>query len=129
MNLDRLVVARGAAAGLLLAAPATLANGVLAAQEDRSAALSLLTLVLVVLGFAVAGFSAGHERPATARPHGLAAALVALIPVEILAVLGRLDRGAGISVLSIVLTGFFAAGAGSTGALLGAKRVTGRSTT
>ena len=127
MNLDRLVVARGAAAGLLLAAPATFANGVLAAQEDRSAALSLLTLVLVVVGFGVAGFSAGHERPTTARAHGLAAALVALIPVEILAVLGRLDRGAGISLVSIVLTGFFAAGGGSTGALLGAKRATGRS--
>lgn len=129
VTMDRLVVARGAAAGLLLAAPATLANGILAGQDDRSAALSLLTLVLVVVGFGVAGFSAGHERPDLARPHGLAAAMLTLIPVEILAVLGRLDRGAGISLVLIVVTGFFAAGAGSAGSLIGAKRATGRSAT
>lgn len=127
MRLDRLVVARGAAVGLLLAVPATVANGILAGQKDRSAALSLLTLVVVVAGFFVAGFSAGRERPHDGRRHGTAAAVVALVPVEVVAVLGRLDRGAGLSLFSIVITAFVAVGAGSTGGTLGAARQTRRS--
>lgn len=127
MNLDRLVVARGAAAGLLLAVPATVANGILADQDDRSAALSLVTLLVTVAGFLLAGFSAGHERPDDSRRHGLAAALIALVPVEVVAVLGRLDRGVGLSLPAIVLTAFVAAGAGATGANLGATRKTRRS--
>lgn len=121
-RLDRLVVLRGAAAGLLLAVPAAVANGILAAQDDRSASLSILTLVVLVAGFAVAGFSAGHERPDDAVRHGVAAALVAVVPVQILAVLNRLDRGTGVSIASIVVTAFLAAGAGVTGATLAVRR-------
>lgn len=127
MSLDRLVVARGAAAGLLLAVPATIANGILADQDDRSAAWSLVTLVVLVAGFFVAGFSAGHERPDDARRHGLVAALVAFVPVQALAVVNRLDRGAGLSAFSVVLTAFLAAGAGSTGGNLGGRRSAARS--
>ncbi len=127
MNLDRLVVARGAAAGLLLVIPATVANGVLARQDDRSAGLSLLTILVVAIGFLVAGFSAGHERPDDARRHALASAVVALVPAEVVAVLGRLDRGAAISLFAIVITAFLAVGAGFTGGRLGAARKTRRS--
>jgi len=126
VNLDRLVVLRGAAAGSILAVPAALANGILAAQDDRSAALSILTLVVLVAGFAVAGFSAGHERPDDALRHGVAAALVAFVLVQALAVLNRLDRGTGVSLASIVVTAFLAAGAGATGANLAVRRQASR---
>lgn len=128
MTLDRLVVARGAAAASFLAVPATIANGILAAQDEPSGAWSLLTLVVLAVGFFVGGFSAGTERPDDGRRHGLAAALVALVPVEALAILNRLDRGAGVSAFSIVITAFLAAGAGSTGGNVGARRQANRTT-
>ncbi len=127
MSLDRLVVARGAAAGLLLAVPATIANGILADQEDRSAGWSLVTLVVLVAGFAVAGVSAGHERPDDGRRHGVAAALVAFVPVQALAIVNRLDRDAGFSAFSFLLTALLAAGAGAVGGALGARRAARRS--
>ena len=127
MTLDRLVVARGAAAGLLLAVPATIANGILADQADPSFPLSVLTLLGVAAGFALAGFSAGHERPDDARRHGLAAVLWALLIVELLAILGRLDRGDPVSIVAIALTALIAIGAGTIGSNAGANRKTGRS--
>lgn len=127
MNLDRLVVLRGAAAGLLLALPATVFNGILAEQENRSAPFSLLTVLLVLAGFGLAGFSAGHERPDDGRRHGLAAAVVTLVPVELFAITSRLGRGDGISLFTILLTAAFAVAAGSRGGTMGAHRKAGRS--
>lgn len=125
MNLDRLTVARSAAAGVLLAVPAALANVVLSSQDDRSALLSFLTLVVLVLGFLLAGFAAGLVARHDIARHGAAAALVVFVLVEIIAVLGRLDRGDGISLFSILFTGFLAAAAGAGGANLGSRRPAG----
>ena len=54
--------------------------------------------------------------------HGTAAALIVFVLVQVIAVLGRLDRGDGISIVSIVFTGFLAAAAGAGGGTLGARR-------
>ncbi|MGI8754569.1 MAG: hypothetical protein ACR2MB_01665 [Acidimicrobiales bacterium] len=116
------VVIRGAAAGLMIAMIAAVANVILAAQDPRPVALGALTLVGLLLGFALAGFVAGYEAPGEVARHGTFAALVVFVPVEVIAILGRLDRGDPVSVFSIVLIAFLAAGAGAGAAPLGAAR-------
>jgi hypothetical protein len=122
MTLDRMVVARGAAGGLILAAPAALANGILADQETRSQILVNLSFVLVLVGFALAGFVAGLDAPDQVVGHGIAAAVVAFVPVEVISILGRLDRGASISVPAIVIVAGFAVLGGRAGARVAASR-------
>lgn len=127
MNLSPLVVARGAATALLLAVPATLANAVLAAQDERSSALLALTFVVLLAGFFCGGWLAGDEADHDGARHGAAAALAAYVPVQVIAVLGRLDRDAGVAPATIVVYGFLAAIAGTLGARLGTNRRTRRS--
>lgn len=109
---------------MFLAVPAALANVVLSAQDadDRSALLSFLTLLVLLLGFVLAGFAAGRLATFERARHGTAAALIVFVLVQVIAVLGRLDRGDGISIFSIVFTGFLAAAAGAAGGTLGARR-------
>lgn len=117
-----LVIARGAAVGLLLAVPAALANSVLADQTPKpKAALNISTLVVFV-GFAIAGWLAGREAPGQRAKHGALAALATFVPVEVIAVLGRLDREAGISVVAIVFVGLLAACLGTMGASVGGRK-------
>ena len=122
MTLDRLVVVRGAAGGLILAMPAALANVVLADQDERSQGLLALTAGVVVLGFVLAGLVAGIDAPHDGERHGQAAAALTFVLVEAVLLLGRLDRGAGISVPAIVIIALFALIGGTLGARLGAAR-------
>lgn len=117
-----LVVARGAAVGLLLAVPAAYANKLFGAQEPKSGLAVNLSALVVVLGFGLAGAFAGNEARHREARHGFAAALVAFVPVEVIAILGRLDRGDGVSLPSIVILGFLAALAGNTGGAFAARR-------
>lgn len=121
-SIDAKVVVRGAAGGLLVAMVAAVANVVLSAQDPKPALLLALTLVGLVAGFVLAGFVAGHDAPGEVARHGAWAGLVAFVPVELVGILGRLDRGVPISVFSIVLVAFLAAAAGTFGASLGARR-------
>lgn len=119
MRLRPLVVARGAATALLLAVPAALGNVILAAQEEPSAGLGGLTFVVLMAGFFGGGWLAASEAPHDGVRHGAVAALIAYVPVQVIAVLGRLDRDAGIAPASIVVYGFLAAIAGTLGGLVG----------
>ncbi len=122
MTLDRTVVVRGAAGGLILAMPAALANVVLADQEPKSQVLVNLSFVTVLVGFALAGFVAGLDATDQAVGHGIAAALVAFVPIEAVSILGRLDRGDPLSVPAIVIVAGFAVLGGRAGARVGAAR-------
>lgn len=122
-----MVVVRGAAAGALLAVTAALANVVLADQVPKPRALLNLTLLFLLLGFIVSGISAGLEATHQATRHGAAAALSVFVPVEIIGVLGRLDRGEGVSLFAMLFIGLLASSAGTLGALLGARRKARRS--
>jgi putative membrane protein (TIGR04086 family) len=122
-----LVVARGAATALLLAVPATLGNVVLAAQDDPSGGLSGLTFVVLMAGFFCGGWLAAGEAPHEGVRHGTVAALAAYVPVQVMAVLGRLDRDAGVAPVSIVVYGFLAAVAGTLGGRLGTAQRARRS--
>jgi putative membrane protein (TIGR04086 family) len=121
-RLDRLVVARGAASALVVAAPAALANVVLAAQDPKPRGALNATLLVILLGFLVGGFVAGAEARREPARHGAAAGALAFVWVQAIGVLGRLDRGEGINLAQIVIIGLLAACAGTAGAQLGARR-------
>ena len=125
----RIVVARGAASGLLLGAPAALINAFVSKQDSPSQGLLIGTYLVVLVSFVLAGFVAGLEAPDDANSSrlGITAALVTFAAVELIVVLGRLDRSAGIKPLGIALVGLFAVLGGNTGARLGAQRQAGRS--
>jgi putative membrane protein (TIGR04086 family) len=120
--LSGLVVLRGAAVGLLIAMPAAFANSVLADQTPKPRAAINLSSLAVFVGFALAGWLAGREAPSQQAKHGALAALAAFVPVEVIAVLGRLDRDAGISLFAIVFVGLLAACLGTMGAAAGGRK-------
>ena len=128
MTLDRLVVARGAAGGLILAVPAAMANVVFADQEPKSQILVNLSFVAVLVGFVLAGFVAGLDAPDQVVGHGIAAAAAAFVPIEVISILGRQDRGDPISVPAIVIVAGFAVLGGRSGARAAAARRARRET-
>jgi putative membrane protein (TIGR04086 family) len=121
-RLDQLVVARGAASALVVAAPAALANVLLASQDPKPKGALNLTLLVMLVGFVVGGFVAGLEARRDAARHGAAAGFAAFVLVQVVGVLGRLDRGDPINLAQIVIVGLLAACAGTVGAQLGARR-------
>ena len=118
---DRLVILRAVALGNLLAIPGALANSAWSGEEGKDGLVGI-SFVLVVLGFVVAGISAGAAARTEPARHGALAGLVAFVPVELIAILGRLDREAPIRPVGIVLLALFAACAGTAGAQIGARR-------
>ncbi|HRW37696.1 MAG: TIGR04086 family membrane protein [Acidimicrobiales bacterium] len=124
---DRLAILRGAAYGNLLALPGALANSALSGRDDVSDGLVALTFLVVVLGFLVAGIAAGANAPSEPARHGAIAGLVAFVPVELIAIAGRLDRGDPVRPVGIVLLALLAACVGTAGAQIGARRRASRS--
>lgn len=118
----RLIIVRAAAYGLLLGAPAALANVFLADQEPEPEALLNLTLLVLLVAFAIAGFAAGHGVDHDAAQAGALAAVVCFVPVQVIGILGRLDRGDSLAPVQIVFLAVLAAVAGTIGAMLGAGR-------
>lgn len=118
----KVVVARGAATCLLVAMPAALINVSLSDQHPKPQAGINASFVVVLVAFVLGGLVAGLEAPSAAAKHGALAAVAAFVPIELVAILGRLDRGAPIRIGSIIVVGLLAACAGTVGAQLGAKR-------
>ncbi len=121
-RLSGLVIARGAATGLILAMPAAFANAVFADQTPKPQGAIALTFLVVFAGFGLAGWLAGREAPGQLAKHGALAALAAFVPVQVVAVLGRLDRGAAVSIFGIVFIGLLAACLGTMGASFGGRK-------
>jgi hypothetical protein len=121
-RISGLVIVRGAAIGLLVAVPGAFAQSVLADQSPKPIAALNVAALAVALGFALAGRLAGREAPGQQAKHGALAALAVFVPVEVIAVLGRLDREAGVSVFAIVFVGLLAACLGTMGAVFGGRK-------
>lgn len=117
-----LVVARGAAHGLLVGVPAALINVFLADQDPQPKAALNATLMGLLVGFWVAGFVAGREAPSSPARHGALAGLVVFALVEVIGILGRLDRGRPISPGAIAVLGLVAVALAVNGAGVGARR-------
>ncbi len=123
-SIDRLVVGRGAAFGLLLGAPAAVANVLLADQDPKPKAALNATLLALLVAFWVSGFVAGREATDRRAVHGALAGAAAFTLVEVIGVLGRLDRGADVSTTQIVVLAVVAVAVATGGAGLGARRPT-----
>jgi len=121
-SVDRVVIGRGAAFGLLLGAPAAVVNGLLASQEPKPKGALNATFLALVVSFWLAGFMAGREAPSRPVVHGLAAGLATFALVEVIGVLGRLDRGTPVSAGSIVVVAVLALACSAAGAGGGARR-------
>lgn len=119
--MDALTVARGAAAGVLLGVPVALANVALSGRDPAPRALLNLTLLGLLVAFGLAGLVAARLARADRARHAAAAGVVAFVPVQLLGVLGRIDRDAPVSAGQIVFLGLLAAVAGTLGGLLGAR--------
>ncbi len=120
-DVDRRVVARGAAACLVLAAPVAVVSSLLADHEDRNrGVLSVLSLVLL-FSFALGGFAAGRESVDLPAKHAAAAGAVAFLIVQTLGLLARLARGAPLSPARIVLSALLAMSVAVLGGLLAAR--------
>lgn len=128
MNLHGLTVLRGAAAAMVPGAIAALANVVLAAQEPKPGLWLNLTLLVLIASFFLGGHLAGREAPHDAARHGAAAGVVAFVPLQLIGVLGRSDRGEPVQLGSMIFLGMLAAVAGTLGALVGSRRRAGRGT-
>lgn len=116
------VTARAAATGLLVAMPAAFVNVVLANQTPKPQAGINVSFLAVFVGFGLAGWMAGREAPGQLAKHGALAAFAAFVPVELVVILGRPDRGAAAVVFGIVFIGLLAACIGTIGATIGGRK-------
>lgn len=117
-----MVVLRGAAFALLIATPAALINTWLAEQDPKPAGALNLTLLAMVLGFAIGGYEAGSQADADRARHGAAAGLVAFVPVQLVGIVSRIGRGDPVSIGSMIFLAMLAAVAGTIGALVANRR-------
>lgn len=122
MSIDRLVVGQGAAYGLLLGVPAALVNVVLASQEPEPKGALNGTLLALLVAFAISGYMAGKAAPDATAVHGALAGLVTFALVQVIGVLGRLDRGDGVSIGQIIVLGAVAAAIATGTSGVGARR-------
>jgi hypothetical protein len=124
VNIDRLVVGQGAAYGLLLGVPAALANVVLAGQDPKPKGALNGTLLALLVAFGISGYMAGKIARHDPVAHGALGGLLAFALVQVIGVLGRLDREAPVSIVQMVVLGAVAAGFAAVTATAGAKRRT-----
>lgn len=117
-----LVIARAAASTLIIVMPAALANVVLADQTPKPKGALNFTFLVLLVAFFVGGLVAGSEAPEQIPKHGALGAFAAFVPVQLVGILGRLDRGDPVSAFSIVILGLLAACIGTAGAQLSLKR-------
>jgi hypothetical protein len=112
-RLDRRSVLEGAAyAGVISGAAGLLQVAV------KSEALQGLLLIVILLGFLFGGFVAGRGHFDSAARHGAAAAALAFVVIQGVALVRRLVVGDSVNVGSIILGALTAAVCGTLGGLL-----------
>jgi putative membrane protein (TIGR04086 family) len=117
-----LLLAQAVAVGLVISVPTALVNVLLAAQDPAPKAWLNLTLLVLLLGFVVAGIAAGVAVDVDAARTGAVVGFLVFVPVEVIGLLGRADRGDPIVIGGIIFLAGLAAVAGTIGGLIGARR-------
>lgn len=117
-----MLLAQAVAVGLVIAVPGALASVALSGQDPKPKAWLNLTLLVLLIGFLVAGLAAGVAAERDAARTGAIVGLWVFVPVEIIGLMGRVDRGDPIALGGIIFLGGLAAVAGTIGALVGARR-------
>lgn len=94
----------------------------LIAQMLRSTSvggLAWLFLVIVLVGFVVAGFGAGFLRSDTPMKHGAIAAICAYVCIQLFGLIWRLARGEDVNPITYPLLALMAGSFGLVGGLFG----------
>lgn len=115
--IDWTVIRSSALAGLMIVVPSALI-----AQFLRSTAvgdLAWVFLVIVLIGFVVAGFGAGFLRSDTPMKHGAISAICAYAMIQIFGAAWRIARGESINPVTYPLLALMAGSFGLVGGLFG----------
>lgn len=115
-RLDWTVIRTAATAGLLLIVPGAFLTSVL--FQDGPSLLSWLFLLLILVGFGLAGYVAGRLRSDTPIGHGVLSALLCFLVAQLFGIVVSLTRGDSIAWIAIPLTALLAGSLGALGALL-----------
>lgn len=113
-NLDWSLVGAAAARGLVIIVPAAIISALMF-DEGNDSNLAFLFGFVVMIGFVVAGYSAGGRRSDTPMMHGAAAALACYVIVQLFGFLRRLASGDDINLLRYPMLALFAATFGVAG--------------
>ncbi|MGI9598863.1 MAG: hypothetical protein ACR2QK_22045 [Acidimicrobiales bacterium] len=114
---DWTIVRTAATGGLIIIVPgAFIADQLLDGSAARG--WTWLFLVLVLAGFAAAGYIAGRLRTDTPMLHGATSAFVAFVVAQAFGIVVTMARGGSINWITIPLTALVAVSMGVAGALL-----------
>lgn len=115
-KIDWLTIRTSATAGLIIIIPAAVLSAVLVG-EGGSRGWSILFILIILLGFFIAGFGAGRLRDDTPMMHGSLAAMTCSVVVQVFGAIRRLAAGDPISPIQYPLILMIAASVGVAGAL------------
>jgi len=126
-DIDASAVLRGAGIGAVFIVPGAVLSR-LVGGDDGVPALGVAAFFLLVVGFALAGWAAATQPAAERTPvqHGTAAAAVALVVVQVFAVVSRVASGESVRPVSIIANLLLAASCGAVGGLLAARTINRR---
>lgn len=86
--------------------------------QDGAAGWVWLFLVLILIGFTVAGYVAGRLRPDTPMLHGALGGLLAFVVAQVFGLVVTLSQGESVVWIAIPLTALLAVCLGVAGSLL-----------
>lgn len=104
--------------GLVVVAPAAVVSHFVV-NEDSSAALAYVFLIVIMFGFASCGYAAARLKSTTPMMHGAIAALLAYVIVQGVGIVTSLARGSDLNPIGYPLLAGLAASCGLVGALFG----------
>jgi hypothetical protein len=113
---DWAVIRSSILAGLIVIVPAALVSQWLSSGDDG---WTFFFLLVVLLGFVIAGFGAGYLRSDTPMKHGAIAAVGCYAVVQLFGMVKRLIAGESINPVTYILMAFLAASFGLVGGLFG----------
>ncbi len=110
------VIRNSALVGLLIILPVALISSLLV--NDAPTWSAWLFLIVTIIGFMAAGWTAGRSRSDTPILHGSIAAAVTYVIAQLVGVVARLMADEAVNLVAIALSAVLAAACGVGGALL-----------
>jgi putative membrane protein (TIGR04086 family) len=123
--IDITALRRGIVAGSVLVLPVSLIGALLRHEHHhRNSGWLFVAFLLILYGFATAGYGAARTRPEAPLAHGMLAGLGAFLVWLIVSLVVRLARGEhlGFGVVEVVSNALLAIALGAVGGLLAARR-------
>jgi hypothetical protein len=118
-ELDRPAVLRGTITALLAVVPGVVVN--VLGHSHKLGAVSLIGFLVIIFGFAIGGFVAAKLSPTLPLQHAAAAAGLAFLAVQAVAVVSLLVRGRSVNVVGIVVSLLLSACAGVIGGMVAVR--------